>query len=351
MYQALLILGAAAAAAIPAPAVVDAQELLLSPEQVSRLEIKLEQVRPTSTEVVAVLPATVVRPPNAHVVATAPFAGTVKQVLALPGQRVSKGTLLARVSSRDLLEAQSQFAQAEAELQNAEAIARRKRTMADKKLQSETLAAEAEAQVARYEAVVERYRRTLTLNGITAEEGGEYAIPATQDGTVIEIDIMPGDKIEAMGSVVSLDTSDELWAEVQVPAETVAKVKPGDPVQLENGQEGRVISIGTSIDPKSRSSLMYVELPKGIALLPGQMITLRLMRKTTAEGYSVPAPAVTRVDDKNIVFVRTDAGFSAHAVSLLAKSASVATIAGDLPPGARVAATGVPQLEQLLAGE
>lgn len=342
---------AAAAATWAATAPALASDVSLTPEQLSRLDIKLEPVRPTSAELIAVLPATVICPPNSHVVATAPYAGTVTQVLALPGQKITKGTILAKISSRDLLEAQSQYAQAKAELQNAEAIARRKRFMADKKLQSETLAEEAEAQVARIEAVIERHRSTLTLNGIIAGEGGEYAIPAKEDGTVVEIDVMPGDKIDAMAAAVSLDTSDDLWAEVQVPADFVAKVRPGDPVKLSTGEEGRVLSIGSNLDPKTRSAIMYAELPKGTNLLPGQMISLSLMRQASAEGFSVPARAITRFADKTIVFVRTETGFAARTINLLAKSATVATISGDLTANAQVASSGIPQLEQLLAGE
>lgn len=340
---------AAAALLIIAPAA--GKDLRLSPEQVSRLEIKLEPVQPTSSELVAVLPATVIYPPNSHLVATAPYAGTVTQVLVLPGQSVREGTLLARVSSRELLEAQSQSALAEAELQSAEAIARRKRAMADKKIQSETLAEEAEAQVAKIRTAIDRHQRTLQLNGIVVGDGGDYAIPATKDGTVVDIDVMPGDKIEAMGSVVGLSTSNDLWAEVQLPADVVSKVKPGDPVKLESGAEGRILSVGTSLDPKTRSALMYAELPKGTNLLPGQMISLSLMRAASAKGFSVPARSVTRVDDQDIVFMRTEDGFSARPVNLLAKSSSVATVSGDLPPGAEVASSGLPQLEQLLTGE
>ena len=74
----------------------------------------------------------------------------------LPGQRVSKGTPVATISSRELLDVQSQLSQAEAELQMAEAIARRKRLLFDKNFQNPVVAEEAEAQVAKIEAVIEQ---------------------------------------------------------------------------------------------------------------------------------------------------------------------------------------------------
>jgi hypothetical protein len=191
---------------------------------------------------------------------------------------------------------------------------------------------------------------TLELNGIVAGEGGQYAIPAMQNGTVAQIDVMPGDKIESMAAVVSLDSNEDLWAEVQVPASVVAKIKPGDAVKLPDGDEGRVLSVGTVLDVKTRSAIMYVELPKAAPYLPGEMISLSLMRAVTAQGFSVPARAVARIDNQVMVFVRTENGFKAQPVDLLAKSQSFATISGNLPADAQVASSGIPQLEQLLAG-
>ncbi len=337
-------------AALPV-SLAEAKDVALTAEQVQRLEIKLESVRLAASEAVAILPGTVIPALNARIVATAPFAGTVKQVHALPGQRVLKGAPLTTISSRELLEAQSQLSQAEAELQMAESVAHRKRALVDKNFQSPAVAEEAEAQVAKVKAVIALHRRMLALHAITLGQGGEYTIPAPQDGIVVEASAMPGDKVDTMAATVTLDTSAELWIEVQVPASLVSSVKPGDAVQIVGGPEGRVVSLGVSLQRTTRSASLYASVPADSGLLPGQLVSINLQRATVTGAMSVPAAAVARFADKNGVFVRNDGGFTLTPVEVRGQSTNVATIVGELTADAQVAASGLPQLEQMLQGE
>ena len=334
--------------AVLASPAVRASDIQLSNEQIERLEIKLEPVGRAETATLAALPGTVIPPVNARIVATAPFAGTVTQVAVLPGQRVAKGDKLATVSSRELLEAQSQLSQAEAELQMAEAIARRKRTLADRNFQSPVVAEEAEAQVAKINAVIEQHRRTLAINAIAVGSGGEYTLTAQNDGVVVAANVMPGDKIEAMGPAITLDTGTSLWVDVQIPAALVSTIKPGDAVQVEDGPRGRVVSVGTSLEGVSRSARLYAELPSGSGLVPGQLVSVRIQRAADPAALSVPRAALTRVDNKDAVFVRSTTGFTVKSVELRGQSTEVATVVGDIATDSKVAASRLPQLEQML---
>ena len=143
-----------------------AKDIGVSSKQIERMEIKIAQTRPATTEAIALMPATVVPAMNAHIAATAPFSGTVVQAHVLPGQYIKKGDPLTTLASRELLETLSQLAQSEAELQGAKAIAERRRTLADKKIYSPTMADEAEAQVAKIQAVINQNRNTVALAGI-----------------------------------------------------------------------------------------------------------------------------------------------------------------------------------------
>jgi cobalt-zinc-cadmium efflux system membrane fusion protein len=341
----------AAIAASTASASAETKTVALTAEQVRSLDIKVEPVRPAKVEAIAVLPGTVMPPLNSRIVATAPFAGTVTQVHVLPGQRVSKGAPVATISSRELLDVQSQLSQAEAELQMADAIARRKRLLADKKFQNPVVAEEAEAQVNKIEAIIEQHKKTLSLNGITLGQNGEYSIPAAQDGTVVEVNAMPGDMIDGMDAVVTVDTSNELWIEAQVPASLVPRIKPGSAIQVVGGPNGRVVSVGTALQGMTRSALLYAAIPTSSGLMAGQLVSIRLQQPAVPGAVSVPAKAVARIAGKSAVFVRNDAGFTIKTVELRGKSTDAATIVGDLPPDAQVAASGLPQLEQMLQGD
>ncbi|MDX2309040.1 MAG: efflux RND transporter periplasmic adaptor subunit [Hyphomicrobium sp.] len=340
----VLLLTTFAIAAAPALAA----DVNLSNEQVEKLQIKLEPVRRAASETIAVLPGTVVPPINSRVVATAPFAGTMKQVLVLPGQKIAKGAPLAIISSRELLEAQTRLAEAEAERQMAEAIAARKRTLVEKNFQSPAVAEEAEAQVTKIKAVIEQHRRTLALQGISVGEGGDYTVNAANDGVVVESNAKPGDSIESMGTAITLDTSETLWIEAQIPARMVETLKPADVVKIVGGTEGRVVSVGRSLDGLTRSASLYAELPPNSGLLPGQMISIRIERAANGAAMAIPSSAVTRIDDKPTVFVRNDNGFTAKEVELRGETTDVATVVGELTTNVKVAASGLPVLEQLL---
>lgn len=348
----LPILLASLAVASAAVAAEEAtRNVAMSPQQMQRMEIKLAPVRPTSTQAVALLPGTVVPAIDARLAAVAPFAGTVVQIHVLPGQSVSEGSRLATISSRELLDTMSQVAQAQAELQMAEAAARRKRSLADKAIQNPTLAEEAEAQAARIKAVLEQHRRALTIGGIAIADGGRYAITAPANGRVVDSSVMPGDKIDAMGAVVTLDTSGELWIETQVPSDLAAHIKPGDRIQVVDGPQGKVISIAGSLDRMTRSARMLASVAAGSGLMAGQLVTVSIVQDAATGSLSVPASAIARLKDQHGVFVRNNNGFALVPVKVAGRSLKDATITGNVPKDAQVASSGLPELEQMLGGE
>lgn len=340
----------AAAEAVHTPASAEpSREVALSAAQVEQLDIKLLEVRPTNEQTAALLPGTVVPALNARVVAASPFAGTVIQIHVLPGQAVSKGAPLATISSRELLDAQSTLAQSEAELQATDATARRKRMMADKNIQSPMLADEAEAHVAKIQAVISQHKRSLAIGGITLGDGGTYTISAPESGRVVHTNASPGDKLESMSPAITIDTSVELSIEVQVPADLVAHIKAGDRIRVIDGPEGKVVSIGGTLDKLTRSAKLIASVPLKSGLIAGQMVNVAIVQQAETGALSVPSSAVARINENHGVFVRNTTGFSLVPVKVTGRTADAVTISGGIiAHDARVAASGLPQLEQLL---
>ena len=325
-----------------------ARDLAVSVAQVEQMEIKVQDVRPTNQTTVAILPGTVIPALNARVVSAAPFAGTLVQVHVLPGESVAKGAALATISSRELLDAKSAIAQSEAELQMADATARRKRMLADKNIHSPTLADEAEAQVAKIKAVIQQHTRSLAIGGIIVGDGGNYTLAAPAAGRIVETNAMPGDKLDAMSPAVTIDTSSDLSIELQVPGDLLARIKIGDKVQVTDGPEGKVVSIGATLDKLTRSAKVIVSVPKDSGLLSGQMVSVAILQQAETGAMSVPSSAIVRVNDTTNVFVRSETGFRLMPVTVIGRSTDAVTILGKIAQDARVAASGIPQLEQML---
>ncbi len=332
-------------------ATASAKSLSVTPDQIERLKITLGEVRPATSEAIAVLPATVVPPPNGRVAVAAPFAGTVLRSDVLIGQEVKKGQLLVTIASRDLLETLSRLKQAEAELHAAEVVAERYRFLAERNITSRSRAEETAAQASKARAVVEQNRRQSQINNIAINEDGTYTVSAPTDGRVVETRATAGGSLETLAAAAVIDTSNELWVEAQVPAKLVGRIKPGDAVVLGNGASGKVVSIGGALDPMTRSAAMLVKLPADSGLVSGQMVTLTVTQEAAKGAVSVPRAAVTFVAGEPVVFLRTEAGFSVTPVKIRGRSAELATIEGEVRPGRHVASSGLALLEKMSAGE
>ncbi len=333
------------------PQAASATEVAVTQAELERLEIKLQEVGPATDEAIAVLPATVIPPLNSRIAVPAPFAGTVVSVEVLPGEAVHEGKPLMTIASRELVETLSQLRQAEANLDAAVAVAERYRALADKTIASPTRAAEAEAQRDRQRAVVEEHRRLVSLGNIKTNPDGSYTLVAQKTGRVVEASIGPGATIDAMAPAVILDTSEELWIEAQLPASLMGKVRPGDNISLEGGAAGKVLSVGHTLDPKTRSAKLIGSIPTSAGYFVGQMVTLSIHREAQIGGLDVPPEAVVWVGGTPSVFVRTEGGFSVLPVKVRGKTLRAATIEADLAPGQKVAVSGLAQLENMIGSE
>lgn len=334
-----------------APTAAAATEIAVSQAQIDGLQIKLHEVRPATDEAIALLPGTIIPPMNSRIAVPAPFSGTVVSVDVLPGEAVEKGQALMTIASRELLETLSQLRQAEANLDAASAVADRYRTLADKSIASPTRAAETEAQREALRAVVDEHKRLVSLGNIKTNADGSYTLVAQKAGRIVEANVEPGATIAAMSPAVIVDTSDELWVEAQLPASLMGKVRPGDSIRPNRGGIGKVLSVGHSLDPKTRSTTLIGTIPASAGYVAGQMVTLSIHREAAVGGFDVPARSVVWLAGNPSVFVRTKTGFEVLPVTLKGKTLHGATIEGALAPGQQVAVSGLAQLENMISGE
>jgi cobalt-zinc-cadmium efflux system membrane fusion protein len=289
---------------------------------------------------------------NARIAVAAPFAGTALKLHVLPGQAVRKGDVLVTLASRDLSETLMRLKQGEADLLTAEVLARRQRDLLQKDLVTAGRVAEAEAQVEKVRALTQETRRLLAMGAIQHNADGSYSLTAPKDGRVVEIRPTPGAALQAMDAAVLLDTSDQIWVQAQLPGQMVGKVKVGDLIELPDGDSGKVISVGISLDPVTRSTTLLAEIPSRRDHMTGQATTIMIVRPAAPREFEIAADAIAWIDGNPYVFARTKSGFLPVRIVVKGKTADVATVESEgLKSGQKLATNGLAQLEKMMAGE
>jgi RND family efflux transporter MFP subunit len=197
----------------------------------------------------------------------AELGGSVTELRADDGQRVKRGQVLARIDDTSLQDA---YISARAALRSAEATAQLARrnaerarrlnaagAVADREVEdAETSATTAEGQVADAKARLATAGKQL----------GKTVLRAPFDGVVANVTVSEGDVVQSGATLLSVLDPTTLRLEASVPAEDIAAVKPGTPVQFTvSGFAGRrftgkVERVSPAVDPATRQVRVIVSL-------------------------------------------------------------------------------------------
>lgn len=331
----------------------------LGPEQIAQLGIRVEQAVPANAVPVGSVPALVSLPPQARVAVTSPFPGVAVRVLVIEGQAVSRGQALAQVRSADPVQFGGDLARAQADLAYEQARADRLAKLADEGVVAAARADEAKAAASRTRATIAENNRLLAMAG--AGRDGTATLRAPISGRVAQVNVETGGGVDGDMAPFVIENTSALTLDLQLPEHLAGTVRQGMPVTvtMPGGTEitGRILSVGSSLDPQTRSISAKASLPAAPGLVPGQsvMAVIADPSGTAQPGVSVPSAAVTRIGGQDYVFVRVGQGdnarFASRKVTVVADTGGTAIISDGLPAGEPVAISGVAELKSLLGGE
>jgi cobalt-zinc-cadmium efflux system membrane fusion protein len=132
---------------------------------------------------------------------------------------------------------------------------------------------------------------------------------ATMSGVVVERKLAQGQVVQPADALFVVADLSRLWAVAQVPEQQVSQVKTGQSVSIEVpalGNEkliGKLIFVGQTIDPETRTVLVRTELDNRDGRLKPAMLASMLIEAKPVERLVVPASAVVRENDEDHVFV------------------------------------------------
>ncbi len=270
------------------------------------------------------VPATV-RPAERAVIA-ARLTGTIAAFHWGLGQPVKAGEVLVQLSAP---EAEARVRQAQAQSAEAARAAERERTLVAKGVSASESSRDADD-------------RLRFAQGALAEAEAMLAystVRAPFDGVVTEKHALPGDLATPGLPLLVLESNQHLRAEGNLPEKLASALHIGDalPVVVEDSAApvtGKIEELSSAADAVSRSLLVKVALPAGLAR-SGQFVRL-LVPAGVADAPFAPMSAVTRFGQMERVFVVEQN----HAVLRLVKTgretAGRVEILSGVNPGERV---------------
>ena len=249
----------------------------------------------------------------------ATITGRVTDIDALLGQEVKKGEVLARLNSSELSTQQLAYLRARAQLE----LNRRNAERAKSLFEADVIgAAELQRRQSEFQISVAETRAAsdqLQLLGVTLasiERLGQHGavnsltpVVSTLNGHVVERKLAQGQVVQPADALFVVADLSRLWAVAQVPEQQVSQVKVGQSVSIEVpalGNEklvGKLIYVGQTINPETRTVLVRTELDNRDGRLKPAMLASMLIEARAIERQVVPASGVVRENDEDHVFV------------------------------------------------
>ena len=249
----------------------------------------------------------------------ATITGRVTDIDVMLGQEVKKGEVLARLNSSDLSTQQLAYLRARSELELNRRNAERAKLLYDadvisvaelQRRQSEFQISVAETRAASDQlqllgvtpASIDRLGKQGAVNSLTP-------VVSTLNGHVVERKLAQGQVVQPADALFVVADLTRLWAVAQVPEQQVSQVKVGQAVSIEVpalGNEklvGKLIYVGQTINPETRTVLVRTELDNRDGRLKPAMLASMLIEARAVERQVVPASAVVRENDEDHVFV------------------------------------------------
>jgi cobalt-zinc-cadmium efflux system membrane fusion protein len=331
--------------------------LTIADSQVQALGIQTQPLSPSSGAVTARFAAEVTLPPQAARRISAPLAGMVTELLVQPDQAVRAGDPLLRLAGPQWGALQSALLQADARARLARQSLQREQALFAEGIIPQRRLQEAQTALAESEAVLGQARMALQATGLpmalveqllsAAKPQQNLTLTAPTAGRVSQIEVQPGQQVEAADALLQLTQPDPLWLAIRMPVSEGDRWQPGTALTVAGKTvAARLLRAGTILAADSQTFVWHAVVERGgEQLRPGEFVAVELAVAEGEGSWEVPLAAIARDGDQACLFVRTAEGFEARPVRILASGGQQVRVQGLLQSGEQIAVSGVVALK------
>lgn len=297
------------------------------------------------------VPGTISLPPYARVAVTAPFAGAVVRVYVIEGQQVARGEALGLMRAAEPVQIGGDLSRARSAAALAEARATRLAQLADEGIIAQARADEARAEWDQARASVAQFSKMASLGGVSVD--GTMTLRSPIAGRVAQVAVETGGGVDNVTAPFVVEAAGAYQIELQLPERLAQAVRPGMAVEIVLGGDGtapvggKIIAVAPSLDPATRSVMARASIGGAPGVIAGRNVTVTIIGN--GRGIAVPDRAVTRIGDKDHVFVRKGKSWEKRAVTIVARGGGLAVISSGIAAGEVVAGSSVAELKAMNA--
>lgn len=345
--------------------------LKLSRDQEQSAGIQLKKLalptRETRSAAGLKLSGQVVSPSNAQTIVSPVFSGYVREVKVSAMEPVRKGQVLATMSSPDAMTMQREYLQ----------LAIQAKLAHDKKLRDESLFSdgivsrsrmeESQAAYVQAEAAARERRYTLKAAGFSdlaleqivrhQQLQATLTLTANISGTVTELNLQPGQKIESGMTAASISNNQLLWVNFQAAGAQAAQIKTGDLVSVPQCQQAlKVTAIASHVQTDTQNRIVRAaQIAPEACLKLNQFVEGNLASaQLPADSFALPAKAIVQVQGNSWIFLRQPSGYLPARVDIVQRQGELVWIRGlqnqSLSAGTEVVVQGMSLLKSLMLG-
>lgn len=340
-----------------------ASEFSVSPAQMQSLGITLLKLdQPAAIRGMA-YPAKVVLPPDQEQVVSAPVDGVVDRLLVSGQDAITAGQPLLRLASSEYGELQLRLMEAAAKARLSRTTLARERQLFGEGIIPERRVQEAEAAERSEGARLRQAEAALRLAGANAatikriNDGNRLddtlVVRAKSAGLVLSIEVKPGQRVKEADALVRLANLQELWLDIQVPADRQGPIAPKTGEIVVSGRDAVAtpMSVGAMVSDNQTVTLRARVTRGSERLRPGEVVQAQVPFANAPAGWALPLQAVARQDDQAYVFVRSAKGFVATPVTVGASAGQSVQVTGNLSAGQEIATASVIALKAAWLGK